>query len=73
MTDEPTPAWIRVRAKEGPGHEFDVAGRAFDPDMHVRVNKTKQYPDLHGDVPARTTVYRTTKAGQPATTTHEES
>lgn len=63
--------WIRVRDKET-GHEYDVADRGYDPDLHTKVNAPKQYPDLSGPTarprPAR---LRTDKAGQPAPNTEE--
>ena len=63
---EPVPRWVRVRDRVGAGHEYDVAGAAFDPEMHSRVNKPAQYPDLFGDTAmSRPTTYRTDKAGQP--------
>jgi len=70
---EAVPAWIRVRDKDGVGHEYDVAGRSFDPDMHHKVNKPVQYPDLFGlDARPRAATYRTDKAGRPVTTENQE-
>lgn len=70
---EPVPTWIRVHSKGGAGHEFDVSGRAYDPEIHVRVNKPKQYPDLFGDHQPRLTTYRTDKAGKPVPADTTES
>lgn len=65
------PAFMRVRDKST-GHEFDISPRAFDEELHTRVQATRQYPDLTGPTARpRPVKYRTTKAGQPATTPKE--
>lgn len=58
--------WIRVEDKST-GHQFDLAERAFDPEVHKKVNAPAQWPDLveETDRP-RPPLYRTDKAGQPA-------
>lgn len=73
VAEPATPAWIRVRAKDGPKHEYDVAGASFDPDMHVAVKKA-HWPDLHGPgAQPRPTLLHTDKAGSSGTTQNEES
>lgn len=60
------PAWVRVRDRDT-GHEYDVAGTAFDAELHTKVNASKQYPDLYGPgARPRPAKHRVDLAGQPA-------
>lgn len=59
--------WVRVRDRDT-GHEYDVAESAFRPEVHVKVNKPAQYPDLSGPAARpRPAKHSTDKAGRPAT------
>lgn len=70
--EAPLAAWVRVRDRST-GYEYDVAGSAFDHEMHVKVNKPANWPDLHGDLARpRPALTRTTLAGSPATETKKE-
>jgi len=63
--------FIRVRDK-ATGHEYDIPAGTFDEDLHAKVNAPKAYPDLSGTTARpRPIKFRTTKAGQPATTPKE--
>lgn len=54
--------FIRVRDRET-GAEYDVADVAFNPDVHVKVNSPKMWPDLTGDrVSGRLATYPTATA-----------
>ena len=72
-TEQPVPTWIRVTDRDT-GHQYDVAGAAFRPEAHLKVNAPKQYPDLYGPgARPRRPKHRVTKGGQapalPASTT----
>lgn len=65
------PTFIRVEDRDT-GHQYDVDERAFDPDLHTKVNAPARWPNLTGDgARPRPALPRTDKAGQPATS--EES
>lgn len=59
------PTFVRVQARDT-GHQYDVDERAFDPEIHVKVNKPAQYPNLSGPgARPRPMKAHITKAGQP--------
>lgn len=65
------PTFIRVEDRDT-GHQYDVDERAFDPELHKKVNAPSRWPDLSGDgALPRPALVRTDLAGQPADT--EES
>lgn len=59
--------WIRVTDKTT-GHQIDIAEQNFDGDLFTKVNAPAQWPDLTEptDRP-RPPLFRTDKAGNPAT------
>lgn len=60
--------WVRVRDRHT-GHQYDVAESAFREERHVKVNASKQWPDLSGPTARpRPAKHNVNKAGTAATT-----